>query len=82
MATYSMTTARAGLPRLIDKAIAGEEVIITRRGKPVAKLLAAPAMHPAARPAFYAWLAARRTRPTEPKPNSVQLLNLIYSESR
>jgi prevent-host-death family protein len=34
--------ARQELPSLIDRAEAGEEVIITRQGKPVAKLIAAP----------------------------------------
>jgi prevent-host-death family protein len=34
--------AREELPGLIDRAEAGEEVIITRQGKPVAKLTAAP----------------------------------------
>jgi prevent-host-death family protein len=34
--------ARQELPNLIDRAEAGEEVIITRQGKPVAKLIAAP----------------------------------------
>jgi len=34
--------ARQELPGLIDRAEAGEEVIITRQGKPVARLVAAP----------------------------------------
>lgn len=34
--------ARQELPDLIDRAEAGEEVIITRQGKAVAKLVAAP----------------------------------------
>ena len=34
--------ARQELRDLIDRAEAGEEVIITRQGKPVAKLVAAP----------------------------------------
>jgi prevent-host-death family protein len=34
--------ARQELPELIDRAEAGEEVVITRQGKPVAKLVAAP----------------------------------------
>jgi prevent-host-death family protein len=34
--------ARQELPDLIDRAEAGEEIIITRQGKPVAKLVAAP----------------------------------------
>jgi len=33
--------ARQELPNLIDRAEAGEEVIITRQGKPVARLVAA-----------------------------------------
>jgi prevent-host-death family protein len=38
MATVSVYDARAGLSRLIDRALAGEEVVITRKGKPVVKL--------------------------------------------
>jgi prevent-host-death family protein len=34
--------ARQELPDLIDRAEAGEEIIITRQGKAVAKLVAAP----------------------------------------
>ena len=34
--------ARQSLPDLIDRAEAGEEIVITRQGKPVAKLVAAP----------------------------------------
>lgn len=34
--------ARQELPDLVDRAGAGEEVVITRQGKPVARLVAAP----------------------------------------
>ena len=34
--------ARQELPDLIDRAEAGEEIVITRQGKPVARLIAAP----------------------------------------
>ncbi|HEY8051911.1 MAG TPA: type II toxin-antitoxin system prevent-host-death family antitoxin [Steroidobacteraceae bacterium] len=34
--------ARQELPDLIDRAEAGEEIVITRQGKAVAKLVAAP----------------------------------------
>ena len=34
--------ARQQLPDLVDRAEAGEEIIITRQGQPVAKLVAAP----------------------------------------
>lgn len=38
--TYSIAEARAQLPRLIDQASAGAEITITRRGQPVAALVA------------------------------------------
>ncbi|MGH6943804.1 MAG: type II toxin-antitoxin system Phd/YefM family antitoxin [Geminicoccaceae bacterium] len=38
MATVSVYEARAALSRLIERALAGEEIIITRRGKPVVEL--------------------------------------------
>jgi prevent-host-death family protein len=34
--------ARQELPNLINRAEAGEEIVITRQGKPVAKLIPAP----------------------------------------
>lgn len=34
--------ARQALPELVDRAEAGEEIVITRQGRPVAKLVAAP----------------------------------------
>lgn len=40
MASYSVAKTRDNLSNLIDKAIAGEEVIITRHGKPTASLSA------------------------------------------
>lgn len=43
MATYSVAAAKDGLSGLIDRALDGEEVIITRRGKPVVELRAAAA---------------------------------------
>jgi len=38
MASYSVTYARAHLSNLVDRAMAGEEVIITRRGRPVVEI--------------------------------------------
>ena len=39
MAHYTVTEVRRNLSQLIDKALAGEEVLITRRGKLVAELV-------------------------------------------
>ncbi len=80
MTAYSVANAKAGLPRLIDKALAGEEVIITRHGKPVAELRPAPVRSPAAKAAFYDWLDARRSTLEGAPISSVALLNLIYDE--
>lgn len=38
MARYSVATTRNNLSSLIDKALAGEEVVITRHGKPTVAL--------------------------------------------
>lgn len=38
MPHYSVATTKDQLSSLIDKALAGEEVIITRRGKPTVEL--------------------------------------------
>ncbi len=39
MPRYSVAEAKNNLPKLLDRALAGEEVIITRRGEPVARLV-------------------------------------------
>jgi antitoxin (DNA-binding transcriptional repressor) of toxin-antitoxin stability system len=38
MARYSVATTKDNLSSLIDKALAGEEVIITRHGKPTVEI--------------------------------------------
>ena len=38
MTVFSVADAKNRLPSLIDKALAGEEVVITRRGTPVVEL--------------------------------------------
>jgi prevent-host-death family protein len=83
VAVYSVAQARDGLPGLIDKAMAGEEVIITRHGKPVAELRPAPADRPADTSDFKAmtrWLISRSVTPKPGAPNSVELLNMIYED--
>lgn len=39
MASYSVATTKDHLSELIDKALAGEEVVITRRGKATVRLV-------------------------------------------
>jgi prevent-host-death family protein len=40
-ATVSLYEAKTRLSHLVDRALAGDEVVITRHGRPVARLLAA-----------------------------------------
>ena len=74
---YSVAEAKNTLPKLIDKALAGEEVIITRRGKPVVEVR--PASRRAARAAgTREWLRVRtRARPGVGL-TSVEILDLMY----
>lgn len=80
MATYSVADAKANLPRLIDKAIAGEEVIITRHGKVVAELKSAAPSSPKPPTATYAWLRAQRQAGPVVTISSVELLNRMYDD--
>ncbi len=80
MSTYSVADAKAGLPRLINRALAGEEVIITRHGKPVVELRPTAAPIAPGRDAALARLLAHRVKPLPGTPTSVELLNMIYDE--
>jgi prevent-host-death family protein len=77
MATYSIADAKNRLPKLIDRALDGEEVMITRHGKAVAELR--PALsRPAAPTGTYTWLRERRRRRRGVGLTSVQILDRIY----
>ncbi len=80
MSTYSVADAKNGLPRLIDRALEGEEVIISRHGKPVAELRPVAARPPGRTPTTYAWLRARRLARKPVGISSVDLLNQIYED--
>lgn len=77
MTAYSVAAAKNTLPKLIDRALRGEEVVITRHGKPVVEL------RPASRQAApgkgtHEWLRARtRLRPGVGL-TSVEILDLMY----
>ena len=77
MAEYSVADAKNRLPRLIDRALEGEEVVITRRGKPVVEL------RPASRKSSpssgtHKWLFARRRSRPGVGLTSLELLDLLY----
>ncbi|HEY1934592.1 MAG TPA: type II toxin-antitoxin system Phd/YefM family antitoxin [Acetobacteraceae bacterium] len=66
MSTYSVAEAKNNLPRLIDQALRGEHVVVTRHGHPVVELRP---VQPAGRPmteADVAWLDAHRVGKVTP----------------
>jgi prevent-host-death family protein len=75
--TYSVAEAKNTLPKLIDRALQGEEVIITRHGKPVAELKSV--QRPPAPPrGTYEWLRGRRDARPGVGLTSVEILDLLY----
>jgi prevent-host-death family protein len=77
MAEYSVADAKNHLPKLIDRAIEGEEVIITRRGKPVVEIRPAA---PRPKPPIGSdeWLFERTGARPGVGLTSVQILDLLY----
>jgi prevent-host-death family protein len=80
MTRYSVADAKTGLPSLIDKALGGEEVVITRHGKPVAELRPMATAARSAAPASYDWLRKRRQVRKGVGLSSVELLNQLYDD--
>jgi len=80
MAAYSVADAKNALPKLIDSALQGEEVVITRHGKPVAEVRPISAQ-PADASATYAWLKKRRLTRRSTGLTSVQILDHLYEEA-
>ena len=74
---YSVAEAKNTLPKLIDRALQGEEVVITRHGKPVAELRAVQ-RPPALPQGTYEWMRARRDARPGVGLTSVEILDLLY----
>jgi prevent-host-death family protein len=77
MTSYSVADAKNHLPKLIDRALEGEEVVITRRGKPVVELKPT-ILRPKPPIGTDEWLKRRRRMRPTINITSVELLNLIY----
>ncbi|GLK50460.1 hypothetical protein GCM10017620_34340 [Brevundimonas intermedia] len=80
MAAYSVAEAKNSLPRLLDKAIEGEKVIITRHGKPVAEIRSLPSLTPEQRKARLLEIANRRLSQPPLGMTTVELINGMYDE--
>jgi prevent-host-death family protein len=80
LASYSVADAKNQLPRLIDKALEGEQVVITRHGKPVAELRPTKTSRPRRSKLTYEWLRARRDSRKPATVTSVELLRQLYED--
>jgi prevent-host-death family protein len=66
MSTHSVAEAKTRLSQLIDRALKGEEVVITRHGHPVVALRPVPKPPRPVSIASLDWLAAHRIKPARP----------------
>ena len=80
MPAYSVAEAKNTLPKLIDRALEGEEVVITRRGQPVAELRPVQRL-PAPPRGTLEWLRSRRDARPGVGLTSVEILDLLYESN-
>lgn len=81
MTEVSVADAKNGLPKLIDRVLAGEQIVITRHGHRVAELR--PAAPPAkGAPSHYALLKKERDAKPSVDITSVTLLDAMYDEDK
>jgi prevent-host-death family protein len=80
MSNHSVAEAKNRLPELIDRAQEGEDIVITRHGRPVAEIKPIP--RPARRiaPAALDWLDARRLKRSKVTEDAVTLVSNMRDE--
>jgi len=81
MSTYSVADAKNHLSQLIDRALDGEGVIITRHGRPVVELKPMEQAAGAVSAADLDWIAAHRVGRTAPSEDSGALVERMRDES-
>jgi prevent-host-death family protein len=81
MATYSVSEAKNQFSRLIDRALAGEEVIITRHGVPVVELRAI-APKPRMTEADLEWLRAHQISGVSDAGDAGQMVSKMRDEEQ
>ena len=84
MSTYSVVEAKSQLSKLIDRALKGEGIVITRRGQPVVELKPVhniPAKPPArVTAADLEWLRARRVGRSPAKTDAGTFVSQMRDE--
>jgi prevent-host-death family protein len=81
MSTHTVAEAKNQLSKLIDRALRGEGIVITRRGQPVVEL---KPVRPVPRPIAEAdieWLRARRVGRAIPKTDAGTLVSEMRDEA-
>jgi len=81
MSRYSVAEANNTLSSLLDKAMAGEEVIITRHGKPIVEFKPVSTPDKRSGSATYEWLRQQRDARKPIGITSVELLKELHDES-
>ena len=80
MGIHSVAEAKNRLPELIDRALKGEGIVITRHGKPVVELKAIPEPARPVSAADLDWLAARRLKLRGKVKNAGKLVSEMRDE--
>jgi antitoxin (DNA-binding transcriptional repressor) of toxin-antitoxin stability system len=80
MGTHSVAEAKNRLPELIDRALKGEGIVITRHGRPVVELKAIPEPARPVSAADLDWLAARRVKVRGMKKSAAELVTAMRDE--
>ena len=80
MSEYTIAQARNNFTKLVNKALAGEDVTITRRGKPMVKL--GPEGRPKGMSIDLEWLDRVRVKPSNPDYDGQTLVEIMRNEDR
>jgi prevent-host-death family protein len=78
MSEYTIAEARNNFTKLVNKALAGEDVTITRRGKPMVKLV--PEGRPKGMSIDLEWLERVRVKPSGPNADGRSLVAVMRDE--
>jgi prevent-host-death family protein len=80
MASHSVADAKNHLSELIDRAVSGEEVVITRHGAPMVVLKPVAQKHRPATAADIEWLRAGRVQMLKPDENPVSIVERMRDD--
>ena len=80
MSKHSVADAKNRLSELIDRALDGEGVVITRHGRPVVELKPIPPAAKPVTPEAIDWIAQRRVGRRVPREDAVTAVRKIRDE--